>query len=73
MKILALVLCLIFLTGCTTLSIKDVKKGALPPSCAICQHSVRAAQHEISRSDMSLIGFGKLAGLTHSSASHQSH
>ncbi len=40
MKKLILVLLLIFLTGCSMQNIKDVKKGTIPPSCAICQHSV---------------------------------
>lgn len=40
MKKLILFSLLIYLTGCASNNVKDVKKGVIPPSCALCQHSV---------------------------------
>ena len=40
MKKLILFSLLIYLTGCASNNVKDVKKGVISPSCALCQHSI---------------------------------
>lgn len=40
MKTVIIFCLLLSLAGCSTVKVKDVKKGVIPPSCTLCQHSL---------------------------------